>query len=87
MIALGKYLLISPIEQLEEKSASGLLLSATDTSKIRYQEATVVLPGTDVTCKVKKGDKIAFDSGAGHNIKIDGVFYRVILERDIALIL
>jgi co-chaperonin GroES (HSP10) len=36
---------------------------------------------------IKKGTKISYDSVQGHDIKIDDVMYRVILERDVALIL
>ena len=85
MRALGKYILILPEKKKSEVSASGLTLTAVDSAKHRYQEAVVHLQGEDVDT-VKTGDKIAFDSGAGHDIKLDNVFYRVILERDICII-
>jgi co-chaperonin GroES (HSP10) len=85
MVVLGKYILITPIEAKEEKSTSGLLLSAVDSSKIRYQFANVVQVG--VECQfVKDGDLVSFDSGAGHEIKLNESFFRMILEKDVALI-
>jgi len=86
MKVLGKYVLIDPIPDKEEVTTSGFIMSGIDVSKNRYQEANVVMPGVDVNC-VKENDLIAFDSSSGHNIKIEGKFYRMILERDIAIII
>jgi co-chaperonin GroES (HSP10) len=87
MKVLGSFVLIIPIEAKEEQSSlGGFITSVIDNSKMRYQEATVVQAGTDVTC-VKEGDLIAFENSSGHTIRIDGVFYTLILARDIAIIL
>jgi co-chaperonin GroES (HSP10) len=87
MKALGKYLLISPCDIKEEVSKSGLLLTASESVNTRYKDAIVVEPGADVVDSIKVGTKISYDSVQGHNIKIDDVVYRVILERDVALLL
>lgn len=87
MKVLGNFVLITPIEAKEEQtSIGGFITSSIDNSKMRYQEATVVQVGSDVTC-IKEGDLIAFENSAGHSIRIDGVFYTLILARDIAIIL
>ena len=86
MRALGKYILVIPVEQKAEVSASGLSLTAVDSAKNRYQEAKVFLVGEDVSTVVTDST-VVFDSGAGHNVKIDNTFYRVILERDICIVL
>jgi|APFre7841882793_1041355.scaffolds.fasta_scaffold27693_2 co-chaperonin GroES (HSP10) len=85
MVVLGRYILITPIIVKEEKSASGMLLSAADSSKTRYQFANVKQVG--VECQyVKDGDLISFDSGAGHEVKLNESFFRLILEKDVTLI-
>lgn len=87
MQAVNKYILISPCEIKEEKSKSGLLMTASESVNTRYKDAIVVEPGDAVVESIKKGTKISYDSVQGHDIKIDDVVYRVILERDVALIL
>ena len=87
MVAIGKYILISPCEIKEEVASSGLLLTASESVNSRYKDAVVVEPGSDVVKEICKGAKISYDSVQGHDIKINNIVYRVILERDVALIL
>lgn len=87
MKAINKYILISPCEIKEEKSKSGLFLTASESVNTRYKDAIVVESGDAVVDSIKKGTKISYDSVQGHDIKINDVMYRVILERDVALIL
>jgi len=47
MIAIGKNVIIQPIEE-EVKTDSGLLLTASDVDEFRYKKAKVIQPGTDV---------------------------------------
>lgn len=85
MKVLSKFVLIEPTPSKEE-NRGGFLIAATDVAKERYKEAVVIQPGVDVTC-VKEKDLIAFENASGHDIKIDGKFYTIIQERDIAIVL
>jgi len=87
MKAVNKFILISPCEIKEEKSKSGLFITASESVNTRYKDAIVVEPGDAVVESIKKGTRISYDSVQGHDIKINDVMYRVILERDVALIL
>ena len=85
MKAIGKYLVVSPrVEEI--KSSSGLVLSSEDTDELRYQLATVVEAGGLVD-GIAKGDDIYFDKHQGHDIRLGGELYKVILERDIVICL
>ncbi|MEY2869577.1 MAG: Chaperonin 10 Kd subunit [Bacteroidota bacterium] len=77
--------MISPIVEAE-KSKSGLLLSGTDSTNMRYQKAKVVNVGTDVPT-LKSEDVIYYDKANGHDIRIDEIVYRIILERDVVVVL
>lgn len=87
MEALGKYILIKPEKVEEQKSASGLFATAADSQKMRWQNAETIEVGDEVNPKIKKGQRIAYDSAAGHDIKIGEELFRMISERDVALIL
>ena len=85
MKAIGKYLMVSVIhEQIE--SSSGLVLSTEDTDDLRYQLAVVKEVGLQVD-SIARGDKIYFDKHQGHDIRLEGELYKVILERDIVICL
>ena len=48
MKAIGKYIVIDPIEESNIKTEGGLILSDKQREDIRYRQATVVAVGTDV---------------------------------------
>lgn len=85
MIAIGKNVIIQPIEE-EVKTESGLLLTATDVDDFRYKKAKVIKPGTDVE-NIKPEDVIYFDKSAGFSLLIHNTSYTVITERDIVVVL
>tara|TARA_R110000824_G_scaffold21748_11_gene80806 strand:- start:7922 stop:8179 length:258 start_codon:yes stop_codon:yes gene_type:complete len=85
MKAIGKYLVVSPQHE-EIESTSGMILSSKDTDELRYQLASVVAPG-ELVNSIAKGDNIYFDKHQGHDIRLEGELYKVILERDIVLCL
>jgi len=85
MIAIGKNVIIQPIEE-EVKTDSGLLLTASDVDGFRYKKAKVIQPGTDVH-NIKSEDLIYFDKSAGFSLMLNNTTYTVIAERDIVGVL
>lgn len=85
MIALNNFILLKPIKQTENKSATGLILTDTDSANERYQDGIVELVGSK--CEfVKSNDTITYDKVAGNNIKIKDEVYRIIKESDVVII-
>ena len=85
MHLIGKNILIVPVSE-EEKTKSGLLISGTETSNMRYQKANVEAVGTDVA-HIKPGNVIYFDKANSHDIRINDKPFKVILERDVVVVL
>jgi|TARA_R110001592_G_scaffold355260_2_gene655674 co-chaperonin GroES (HSP10) len=85
MKPIGKYILIKEVKE-EVRTESGLLLSAEDTSNIRYKKGNVIVPGTDVVV-IDSGDVIFYDSRAGYTMIIQEEQYTVISERDVVVVL
>lgn len=85
MTPIGKYIVVSPIDE-EIRTESGLLLSAKDVDDLRYKKARVVAPGTDVSA-IKAGDEIYYDKRAGFTMVINGDKVTVITERDVVVVL
>ena len=56
MKAIGKYIVIKPIEE-EVKTDSGLILSAQDVGEFRYRRGRVLTPGLDVV-GINPGDEV-----------------------------
>jgi len=73
MIAIGKNVIIQPIEE-EVKTDSGLLLTASDVDEFRYKKAKVIQP-------------VYFDKSAGFSLMLNNTTYTVIAERDIVVVL
>lgn len=86
MKALGKFILVRPDKDVEDKVTTfGLVMTDLDSKSARYKRATVESVGEDVFFELKEGDYIAYDSVQGHDIEIDNFVYRVISERDVAI--
>ncbi len=49
MRAVGKYIVIKPIKEVDVKTKGGLILAENQREDIRYRRAKVVEPGSDVT--------------------------------------
>ena len=86
MKAVGKYLVIKDLDKKQVSTKGGLLLSDKQRKDIRYREAEVLNPGTDVK-SVNKTDKIYYDRHAGHQIEIDNNIYHVIKIQDVVVVL
>ena len=89
---LGDRIIIELVE-LEEKTASGIVLP--DTAKEKPQEGKVVAVGTGrvlengerVALEVSVGDNIIFSKYAGTEVKYDGNEYLIVRENDILAII
>ena len=88
MEALGNYILIKevPVEKTERVKGTFQFTDA-KISADKWRNANVVKVGNTVDYDLKEGSLIVFDSVQGHNITISDQVYRLILERDVALIL
>ena len=86
MKAIGKYIVIDPIKEVDAKTKGGLILAESQREDIRYRRAKVVKPGTDVKA-LKIGDEIYYDKSAGFKIEIKKEEYKVIKEFDVVVVL
>ena len=86
MKAIGKYIVIDPIKEVDTKTKGGLILAESQREDIRYGRAKVVKPGTDVKA-LKIGDEIYYDKSAGFKIEIKKEQYKVIKEFDVVVVL
>ena len=74
--------------EAEEKTTSGIILTASAQEKPQIAEIVAVGPGglvdgKEVVMTVKVGDKVIASKYAGTSVKIDGVEYVVLSEDDI----
>ena len=86
MKAIGKYIVINPIKEVDTTTKGGLILAEKQREDIRYRRAKVIEPGTEVEV-LKTGDEIYYDKSAGFNIEINKENYKVIKEFDVVIIL
>jgi len=86
MRAVGKYIVIEPIKEIDVQTKGGLILAEKQREDVRYRRAKVLEPGSDVKV-LKKGDEVYYDKAAGFNIEIKKETYKVIKEIDIVIIL
>ena len=86
MKAIGKYIVIKPIKEVNTTTKGGLILAEAQREDIRYRRANVVEPGSDVKV-LKTGDEVYYDKAAGFNIEIKKEQYKVIKEFDVVVVL
>ena len=86
MKAIGKYIVIDPIKEVDTTTKGGLILAEKQREDIRYRRAKVVEPGSDVNV-LKTGDEIYYDKAAGFKIEINKEQYKVIKEFDVVVVL
>lgn len=83
MKAVGNYIIVKD-EPVQQKNSLGLVLTEDTDDNIRYIIGEVVTVGADVK-EISKGAKVYFDKVAGSNIRVDGVKYKAIRERDVVI--
>ena len=86
MKAVGKYIVIDPIKEVDTTTKGGLILAEKQREDVRYRRAKVIEPGSDVLV-LKKGDEIYYDKSSGFKIEINKEEYKVIKEFDVVIIL
>ena len=86
MKAIGKYIVIKEIKLKDTSTKGGLLLSEYHREDVRYKQAEVIKPGTEVKA-IKTKDIIYYDKVAGFNIEINKEQYKVIKESDVVVII
>jgi len=77
----------------EEKTAGGIVIP--DTAKEKPQQGAVLAVGPGklddngkrLPMELKEGDKVLFGKYSGTEVKLDGVEYMIIAERDILAVL
>jgi len=88
---LGDRILIKIVAK-EEKTAGGIFLPDTAKEKSQIGEVTAVGAGARndkgdrIALEVKVGDKVLYSKYSGNEIKVDGVDYLLVLEKDILAI-
>ena len=83
MKAINKFIIIEPIRE-EHVSKAGLVMSAQDAGELRYLKGKVISAGHMVE-SMSAGDEIYYDKQAGHQARLDGKMYTIILERDVVV--
>ena len=86
MKAVGKYIVIEPIKEVDTTTKGGLILAEKQREDVRYRRAKVIEPGSDVSV-LKKGDEVYYDKSSGFKIEIDKEQYKIIKEFDVVIIL
>ena len=78
MKAVGKYIVVTEIEE-QQKTESGILLTSEDSNQLRYKKGLILLPGTEVSV-VNEGDIIYYDKAAGHKMMLHEDMVSIIQE-------
>ena len=76
------------LREAEEKTKTGIILTASAQEKPQVAEVIAVGPGglvdgKEVTMTVKVGDKVITSKYAGTEVKCDGVEYNIVRQSDI----
>ncbi len=80
---LGERVLVK-IEQLQEKTASGIIIP--QTAQEKTQIGVVAAIGDEVK-SVKVGEKIMHDKYAGTSVKVDGQEYLILNMKDVLAVI
>ena len=86
MRAIGNNLIIKKIEESNQSTKGGLLLTEKQREDVRFQQAEVFKVGDGVQA-VKEGDIIYFDKAASHRIEINKEPYHVIRQENVVVVL
>ena len=86
MKAVGKYIVIDPIKEVDTTTKGGLILAEKQREDVRFQQAEVFKVGDGVKA-VKDGDIIYFDKSSSHRIEINKEPYHVIRQENVVVVL
>ncbi len=79
-------MIIKKIEEPNQSTKGGLLLTEKQREDVRFQKAKVIEIG-DLVVAVKKDDTIYFDKAAAHRIEIEKEPYHVIRQENVVVVL
>ena len=84
-------IVVLKLVEAEEKTKSGLILTASAQEKPQIAEVVAVGPGgivdgVEVAMTVKVGDKVITSKYSGTEVKCDGVEYTIVKQSDILAI-
>jgi co-chaperonin GroES (HSP10) len=85
MKAVGSYIIVKD-EEVIQKNDLGLIITEESDNNIRYIIGEVVSAGADVK-EVEVGVRVYFDKIAGSNLRVNGIKFKAIRERDVVVIL
>tara|TARA_B100001059_G_scaffold69784_1_gene66924 strand:+ start:1841 stop:2092 length:252 start_codon:yes stop_codon:yes gene_type:complete len=83
MKAIGSYLIIEDIAEVNKKTSGGLEL-AEKHDETRYKKGVIISAGPD---SIQEKDKILYDKVAGHEVNYNDTIYKVISLKDVVAIL
>ena len=86
MKAIGKYIVIKPIKEVDTKTKGGLILAESQREDIRYAEGTVVTAGAEAG-GLKENDVIYFDKNNSHQIEVKDEIYNVVKVDNVVIVL
>ena len=86
MRAIGNNLIIKKIEESNQETKGGLILTEKQREDVRFQKAKVIKVGDSVVA-VKQDDIIYFDKAAAHRIEIQKEPYQVIRQENVVVVL
>ena len=86
MRAIGNNIIIKKIEESNQKTKGGLILTEKQREDVRFQQAKVIKVGDSVVA-VKENDIIYFDKAAAHRIEIEKEPYHVIRQENVVVVL
>jgi co-chaperonin GroES (HSP10) len=86
MRAIGNNLIIKKIEESNQETKGGLILTEKQREDVRFQKAKVIKVGDSVVA-VKQDDTIYFDKAAAHRIEIEKEPYQVIRQENVVVVL
>ena len=90
LIPLADRVVVKPVEA-EEKTKTGIILTASAQEKPQIAEVVAVGPGglvdgKNIEMNVKVGDKVITSKYAGTEVKADGIEYNIVRIGDILAI-
>ena len=86
MRAIGNNIIIKKIEESNQKTKGGLILTEKQREDVRFQQAKVIKVGDSVVA-VKENDVIYYDKAASHRIEIEKEPYYVIRQENVVVVL
>ena len=84
MKVLSKYLIVKKINE-KKQAGSGLILSGSEVSDMRYHKAVTHSVGDGIT-GINAGDTILYDKVQSHEIILDNERMTIIQERDVVCV-